>query len=285
MSALIDEIVAQIIDTGFRDALKSIIRYLGTDRKAKRFTDSLANFNQVQKAADKGERSEENIAILKAQLKGIIRDQLERLSPAQLLDIMELIKDLPPDPGKHKLFYFAANPSDQDAIRTGLDLREIKAALENAKKKDKLVIADTAFSARRTDLVNGLRKHHPTIVHFAGHGNESGLALEDEEGYSSKLSNESLKVLFGEYRSVKCVFLNACHTQSQAQLISTENIYVLGTPTSIDDSMAAKFASAFYTSIAEGKELESAYRLALVVLEEYPEVEVPRMLYQGKEIN
>lgn len=285
MSILIEEVITQIADTGFRDALKKIIRYLGNDRKAKKFTESLSNYNQIQKDIDEGLRSEEEITVIKARLKGIIREQLDRLSSEQLLDIVESIKDLPPDPGKHKLFYFAANPSDQDAIRTGLDLREIKSALAFATKKDKLVIADTAFSARRTDLINGLRKHRPTIVHFAGHGNESGLALEDEEGYSSKLSNKSLKILFGQYKSVKCVFLNACHTQSQAELISTENIYVLGTPTSIDDSMAAKFASAFYTSIAEGKELESAYRIAVVELEEYPEVAVPRMLYQGKAIN
>ena len=73
---------------------------------------------------------------------------------------------------------------------------------------------------------------------------------------------EALADFFSMFPSVKCVVLNACYTEPQAQAISKHIDYVLGMPHTINDKLAIIFAVAFYDAIAAAKSIEFAFKLS-----------------------
>jgi len=70
-------------------------------------------------------------------------------------------------------------------------------------------------------------KVKPKIVHFCGHGTgSSGIAFEDENGEAKLINTDSLANFFKLCSThVKCVLLNACYSEVQADAISNHIDY------------------------------------------------------------
>ena len=107
------------------------------------------------------------------------------------------------------------------------------------------------------DLRRALLDHGPEVVHFCGHGLDSaGIEFEDDAGQVREIDGESLARLFGLVAdTVKCVLLNACYTESQADPLSRYIDYVAGTKGAIRGPAASKFAAAFYGALGGRRRL------------------------------
>jgi hypothetical protein len=111
-------------------------------------------------------------------------------------------------------------------------------------------------------LIQAMLDEQPVIVHFSGHGTESGIMLRNEVGASRTLSGEALEKLFELFReTVRCVVLNSCYSDVQASAIRRHISFVVGIRSAITDEAAIAFSTGFYTAIAAGKDIPLAFEI------------------------
>lgn len=67
--------------------------------------------------------------------------------------------------------------------------------------------------------------------------------------------------------TIKCVVLNACYSQVQAEAIHQQIDCVVGMSSVVGDRAAIQFAAKFYQALVEGESFQSAYEYACTALE------------------
>lgn len=179
------------------------------------------------------------------------------------------------------ILFLAANPKDTDQLGLDVEFRSIDEKLRLAEFRDMFDLR-TQWAVRVTDLQGALLRYKPHIVHFSGHGSPtSEIILADNTGTSQRVSPEALRSLFSTLRDkIRCVVLNACYTEPQARAIAEHIECVVGMSSSISDSAAIAFASAFYQAIGYGRNIKTAFELGCgeIDLEGIPERDTPKLL-------
>jgi hypothetical protein len=165
------------------------------------------------------------------------------------------------------ILFVSSHPSDMAQLRLGREAREIQKELRAAKLRHRFVLHQWS-AATPEDLLQAMLDTQPEIVQFSGHGLDDGaLCFEDALGGSQPVEPAALAALFGEFRDVQCVLLNACYAARQKAAIAEHIEYVIGAPDIIEDGAAIAFAVGFYKSLGAGCSIEEAYRLGCVELE------------------
>jgi hypothetical protein len=183
------------------------------------------------------------------------------------------------------ILLLSADPTDATRLRIGEELREIQEKLQLARLRDKFKL-DQRMSVRPTDISQALLDIQPHIVHFSGHGVESGnLCFENRVGEIHPIMPDALAALFEQFASqVCCVLLNSCYSEIQAAAIAEHIDYVIGMNKAIGDHAAIAFAIGFYQAIGAGRTIEEAYKLGCVQirLQSIPEHLTPVLIPRGK---
>jgi len=182
------------------------------------------------------------------------------------------------------ILVLAANPKDSERRRFDEEVKKIEHAWERSKLRDqfKLVVK---WAVTDDDLRRALLDCDPEVVHFAGHGLGSGqggsgrdfitdgedetggLAFEDDSGRVQLISGDTLAKLFELCAdSVKCVVLNACYSEVQADAITRHIDYVVGMKNAIGDQAAIKFAVGFYDALWAGRNYEVAFKIGRIAM-------------------
>ena len=164
-----------------------------------------------------------------------------------------------------RILFLAANPKDTPQLRLSEEVRTIDERLRAAEFRERFELIQF-WALRKGDLVEALLRHQPHIVHFSGHGNTSGqIILEDNLGLSQPLSAKAVSDLFGILPDhVRCVVLNACFTQEQAEAIVEHIDCVVGMSRAVADSIAIDFASGFYRALGYGRSVRVAFELGRI---------------------
>jgi hypothetical protein len=164
------------------------------------------------------------------------------------------------DSQRKKILILASNP------RKDLDLDEEIRLLRNvvaqSRDRDQIEIVSEP-GVRVGDLQGLLLRHEPEIVHFCGHGGgEAGLIFRMEGGGEQWVRAEALAGMFGLNpicSHVKCVLLNACYSETQADAIVQSIDYVVGMSHEIQDNAAIAFSKGFYTGLGYGCSIEDSF--------------------------
>jgi len=169
---------------------------------------------------------------------------------------------MPPEPNKTTILFLAANPVDQRQLAIDDEIRAIDDALVKAKFRDMFDLR-TAQAVRYGDLQELLLRYEPHIVHFSAHGSEAGeLLLTGTDRQSYAVPPDKLTELFDILKdNVRCVVLNACFSEGQAQGIAASIDCVVGMTRAVQDSDAIEFAIGFYQGIGYGRSVEKAFDL------------------------
>jgi CHAT domain len=161
-----------------------------------------------------------------------------------------------------RILLLTANPAN----RPRLDLENEHRLLRNMMRDNEemgnceLLVE---WAARQTDLLVALQRYKPHVVHFAGHGNEGCICLEDDEGISRPLSKEQLSVLFSlSVERLRLIVLNACLSAPQTERLGQMVDYIVGTTASIADNAAVSFTAHFYQALAVGNTVREAFHQA-----------------------
>ncbi|MDH3651841.1 MAG: CHAT domain-containing protein [Saprospiraceae bacterium] len=191
-----------------------------------------------------------------------------------------------PEQKKRVVLFLAANPRELDPLRLGEEIRKVEDGFRIATLRDTFRFkAETAVRVRTITLA--MQTMEPEIVHFSGHGSgEEGISVENDEGEEIVIPTEGLSRLFRLFKPhVKCVVLNACYSQEQAEAISEHGIYVIGMNEAIDDDASIKFSVGFYQSIGEGKNYKYAFEMGMFhISSSLEEATKPELWKDGQKI-
>lgn len=159
------------------------------------------------------------------------------------------------------ILVLAANPKNTSHLRLDEEVREIANGLQRAKRRDEFILKPV-LAARPLDVRRAMLDFKPNIVHFCGHGmGNKGITFEDNTGYAKLVGTEAITGLFELFANdVKCVVLNACYSETQAEAIIQHIDCVVGMSTEIEDTYAIEFAVAFYDALGAGESIEFAYK-------------------------
>jgi TIR domain/CHAT domain len=192
----------------------------------------------------------------------------------------DVAKLWPSDRGRHPvrtILILAANPKGTDPLRLDEEVKRIEQSLERAKKRKQFKVV-AKWAVTDDDLRRALLDNEPQVVHFAGHGtgdrksatgrdlipaedvDGGGLAFEDDVGHVQLISGNAVARLFKLCSdSVKCVVLNACYSEAQANAITRHIDFVVGMKKAIGDPAAIKFAVGFYDALFAGRDFETSF--------------------------
>ncbi|NET61625.1 MAG: CHAT domain-containing protein [Symploca sp. SIO2E6] len=163
-----------------------------------------------------------------------------------------------------KILFLAADPSNEARLRLQQEHRDIEEKLNLSAQRGFLL--EQRLAVRTTDIIQAILDTKPHIVHFSGHGQQSGnLCFEDEIGQSKAVEPEALAELFKLVADqVNCVILNACYSEKQAYAIVEYIPFVIGMNQSISDQAAIAFSVGFYTAFGAQESVEKAYQFGCV---------------------
>lgn len=166
------------------------------------------------------------------------------------------------------ILFLEANPLDTSRLQLGKEVKRIKQKLRESNFRDMFeLISEPAVCA--SDLQGILLRHNPDIVHFSGHCSEiSELILEDDVGTANPIAEYEISELFKIHKgNIKCVLLNACYTQKQAESIAKYIDCVIAMSSVVDDDAAIAFAATFYEALANGKDIKTAFKAGSLEIE------------------
>ena len=161
-----------------------------------------------------------------------------------------------------KILLFSANPNAGERLRIDREFREIRAALQ-AEVQSGDVLLELRSAGRAEDLQEALLRCEPHIVHFSGHGTaKEEILLEESEGEARRIGKGALVDLFAFFKkSIRVVFLNACHSKPLAEAIGEQIEFTVGMDDALADASAINFAVAFYRAIACDRTVPEAFEI------------------------
>lgn len=158
-----------------------------------------------------------------------------------------------------KILVLTASSTDAERIRTDREMQTIQERLQQAAQRNRFSVVFRC--AQPGKLLAVIEDEQPEIVHFSGHSTPEGLFFEDESGNNSQLIPTTvLALVFSHVRGIRCVLLNACHSDVHARAISQYVPYTIGMEGAILDKSAIAFSEAFYRGLGRGKSIESAFK-------------------------
>lgn len=179
-----------------------------------------------------------------------------------------------------KLLVLAANPTDTDPLRLGLEVRMIESRIRSSSGASKFTVR-SAWAVTADELMYQLNSFEPNIVHFVGHGNQNGeIFLEGESGQSKPVSPDALARVFASFgRWLQVVVLNACYSATQAQSLSDKVDAVIGMVDSVSDDAAIEFSASFYRALSFGRSVQEAFdqATAALMLHGLPDERIPTL--------
>lgn len=180
-----------------------------------------------------------------------------------------------------RILFLAANPTDTDHLRLDQEIRAIDESLRHSDFPHRFVIQQQ-WAVRASDLQQAILRHKPAIVHFSGHGSQSSeIILEDVTGQAQPVAAGALKQLFQVLKGeIRCVVLNACYSERQAQAIAEHIDCVVGMTRAVGDAAAISFSAAFYQALGYGKAIKTAFDLGCIQigLENLRDEDAPRLI-------
>lgn len=184
-----------------------------------------------------------------------------------------------------RILMMTANPKDTARLRLETEARAMRESFRRSGLRDEFDIFHAPSVRGMPDLRRAMLDYNPTIVHFSGHGSgAAGISFEDAVGLTHEVSTEALASFFTLFAdTVKCVVLNACSTQEQAEALGEHIHYVIGMKDVVGDSAAQEFSLAFYDALGAGRPIPFAFEIACnaIQIAGLPGHDVPVLVHSG----
>lgn len=193
-----------------------------------------------------------------------------RVTQAELV-LDHALREFPP-PKPEQLRVLILGASSEGDLRVGREAKRIRSAVESALHRDYIEL-DVRPAATTDDLLDGISKFRPHVVHFSGHSNEDLIVFEEDVDEPHKYGAVVTAAAFA--RAVKgtddaplLVFLNSCKSAPQARaLVEGVVPFAIGMADSIGDGDAITYAARFYATVANGQSIASSHAAGQAALD------------------
>ncbi len=157
------------------------------------------------------------------------------------------------------ILFFCANPEDTARLRIGVEFDAITTEIAGATYRDNMNVVTPQLSTSIKSLLSAILRKKPTILHYAGHSSEEGIALESADGSTqlvTKLAN-----LFAQARGLECLILNSCYSEALAPMIKARlpNLHLIVVNYLLAEDSALAFSTGFYIALGEGSSYQEAF--------------------------
>jgi len=171
------------------------------------------------------------------------------------------------EPEVRRILFLGASPLDEVRLRLDKEIREIEDALRITALRDSFDLKQK-WAVTAEVLQRSMLEEDPKIVHFSGHGDTAGIAVEDTLGNARMIGSEVVGRLFEAFSGkIECVLMNSCYSESQAREISRHVPYVIGMKKSVSDDLAIAFSVGFYTALGAGWDIKFAFKMGVLRIE------------------
>ncbi len=265
-----------------RDAERAEKDALSAANEASKWSDKASRYAKEEaQISDKLTKAERSAADDDERRRNRERQRAERISAADralLVGRLESAETAVNDamrelraPKPEKLRVLLLGASSAGDLRVGREQARIRAAVQSALHRD-LIEIDMRPAATTADLLDGITRFRPHVVHFSGHGNadliEFEQDLDDQHQGVGIAARAVASAIAGTDDPPLLVLLNACHSASQIQrLVDGVVPFAIGMSDEIEDADAITYAAQFYAAVANGQSVKSAHLSAQAALE------------------
>lgn len=174
-------------------------------------------------------------------------------------------------PRPEKLRVLLLGASAEGDLRVGREQKRIRSAVESALHRD-LIELDVRPAATTGDLLDGITKFRPHVVHFSGHSNEDLIVFEREDDghHEGQLvtARAFARAIAATDDPPLLVLLNACSSAGQIEDLVAQTVpFAIGMADEIADGDAITYAAQFYASVANGQSIFAAHLAGQAALE------------------
>lgn len=205
----------------------------------------------------------------------------------QQVDMQKDIEQLKAVPEKITVLFFATNPKGTSQLRLDEEARSIQEMIRKSEHRESISF-ETRWAVRPLDILQAINEINPDIIHFSGHGADTGeLVLENTDGSAKLVTKEAItQTIMASSDKIHLIFFNACFSYEQACEVVSHVDAAIGMTDSIGDKAACTFAAQFYSSLGFGLSVKKAFEQAkgVMMLESPTEANTP-MLYTKDEID
>lgn len=251
-----------------KEAARWQSRAAGYAREEATLLNKLARAEQSEAdAAERRRRSEQQRADRHAAAQ---RAQLESRVIATEAALSSVMRDLPaPKPEKLRVLILGASAGGD--LRVAREQKRIRAAVESALHRDQIEL-DARPAATAADLLDGITKFRPHVVHFSGHSNEDLIVFEAERDEPHEGVVVTAEVFARAISATDdpplLVLLNSCRSAAQIDALVAQVVpFAIGMADSIEDADAINYAAQFYAAVANGQSIKSAHLSGQAALE------------------
>ena len=140
-----------------------------------------------KKAADDEKKRLQQSARQSAAMEQAIRRQEQH--QAQMQREIDSIKAIPE---KITVLFLAANPVGTHQLRLDEEARSIQEKIRLSEYRDSVQF-ESRWATRASDILQAINETNPTVVHFSGHGADTGeLVLENPDGTAKLVSADAI---------------------------------------------------------------------------------------------
>lgn len=175
----------------------------------------------------------------------------------------------PPKPEKLRVLLLGASADGE--LRVGREQKRIRSAVESVLHRNSIEF-DVRPAATAGDLLDGVGRFRPHVIHFSGHSHTDLIEFEDDRDEP----HDGLVVTASAFASAIAatddppllVLLNSCHSAAQIEnLVSGVVPFAIGMSDAIADAEAIIYAAQFYAAVANGQSIRSAHHSGQAALE------------------
>lgn len=191
---------------------------------------------------------------------------------------------------KQVILMFGASSLHGERLALDQEARAMQCEIDRAPYRDQFEL-QTWWWAEPLDLLAGLRRYRPPIVHFSGHGSQPiadaptdrtvrrdigscvhgshlvGLCFQRPTGGVNVVPPAALKDTFRAVGApVRLAVFNTCHGEPEARALRAHVDCVIWMRGAIQDAAAIHFATGLYGGIAGGDNIASAFQQGVAAL-------------------
>lgn len=158
--------------------------------------------------------------------------------------------------------------SQRNQIQTPLEFASIESALNASEYGGHIRIELPILAATSATFAEAYSKR-PSIIHFAGHGDDRSLSFILDQGLlvtQTPFLRERLAAILRNFpRRVRLCVLNACNSAGIAKFLIDEDVVdaTIGWPANVADDVAIAFTRFFYRALGNALPLSKAVSLAI----------------------
>jgi myosin heavy subunit len=176
-----------------------------------------------------------------------------------------------PAPKQEKLRVLILGAASSGDLRVGREQKRIRAAVESALHRDQIDL-DVRPAATTNDLLDGITKFRPHVVHFSGHSDDDLIVFEDELDQHHGGVIVTARAFASAVKATDdpplLVLLNSCKSAAQIDnLVEQVAPFAIGMADEIEDADAIAYAAQFYAAVANGQSIKSAHLSGQAALE------------------